>query len=83
MSLEEQLNYYIPHIADTLNSYSISAIAKQIGCPEGALKLICSLLIAYPLGTFYQAALINSPKHVKHLYFALTGFTIGVLNYGK
>lgn len=82
MSLEDLLNLYIFHMPDFLSKYSFASVANQIGCPEGALKLIFSLLIAYPIGILYQLLIIKCPLNVKHLYFATLGFSIGYMNYG-
>ena len=83
MSLEDHLNHFTSNSPGKLAELSFSSLADKHGCPEGALKLIFSLLLAYPIGSIYQRCLINSSLRVKHLYFALTGFAIGVFNYGK
>ncbi|XP_059172838.1 lysophospholipid acyltransferase 5-like [Physella acuta] len=60
-----------------------SMIASAIGAPEGAIKLLLSILVGYPLALLHRLpVLYSSPPIVKHILFALEGLLICYYNFG-
>jgi len=60
----------------------LTQIARTIGCHEGALRLVTSLIVAYPLGLIYNLFLTNCSVKVKHMFFLVSGISLGLFNYG-
>ncbi|KAH9513449.1 Lysophosphatidylcholine acyltransferase 3, partial [Bulinus truncatus] len=61
-----------------------SSIASTLGAPEGAIKLILSILIGYPLALLHRLPLLYlAPPAIKHFLFALEGLCICYYNFGN
>ncbi|KAK2709761.1 hypothetical protein QYM36_013437 [Artemia franciscana] len=60
----------------------LEQIAKAIGASETSLRLIVSILLGYPLSYIYTKYLKNFDVIHKHFFFFLSGFCIGVWNFG-
>ncbi|XP_055531137.1 lysophospholipid acyltransferase 5 [Wyeomyia smithii] len=58
----------------------VEALANLTGASAPAIRLILSVLIAYPLGAFYRN--LKAAPLVKNLFIASTGLAIVVFNYG-
>lgn len=58
----------------------VEALSNLSGASEPAIRLILSVLAAYPLGAFYRTLKTSAP--VKNLVIAITGIAIIVFNYG-
>lgn len=59
----------------------IPFVAFLIGTTEPALKLLISILLAYPLGIIYNKYVRKHPD-LRNIYFILTGIDIAVYNFG-
>ncbi|XP_053689998.1 lysophospholipid acyltransferase 5 [Sabethes cyaneus] len=58
----------------------VEALANLSGASPPAIRLILSVLVAYPLGAFYRN--LKATAFVKNLYTAGTGIAIVLFNYG-
>lgn len=58
----------------------VEALANLSGASQPAIRLILSVLAAYPLGALYRN--IKASATVKNLYIAFTGIAIVLFNYG-
>lgn len=58
----------------------VEALANVSGASQPAIRLILSVLIAYPLGAVYRN--LKASATVKNLYIAITGIIIVLFNYG-
>ncbi|XP_052894137.1 lysophospholipid acyltransferase 5 [Anopheles moucheti] len=58
----------------------VEALASVSGASVPAIRLILSVLLAYPIGTLYRQ--LKGGSTVRNLYIALTGLSIVVFNYG-
>ncbi|KAK0061464.1 lysophospholipid acyltransferase 5 [Biomphalaria pfeifferi] len=60
-----------------------SSLASALGAPEGAIKLILSIFIGYPLAFLHRLPLLYlAPPLLKHLLFFLEGLCICYYNFG-
>lgn len=58
----------------------VEALSSLSGASQPAIRLILSVLAAYPLGAFYRT--LKTSALVKNLLIAATGIAIVVFNYG-
>ncbi|KAH8371856.1 hypothetical protein KR093_009114, partial [Drosophila rubida] len=58
-------------------------VASSIGVPPEALRLLLTLLAGYPIAAAYLKHVIDKPKSLQHMYFALCGMTLCYYNYGN
>ncbi|XP_058460578.1 lysophospholipid acyltransferase 5 [Malaya genurostris] len=58
----------------------VEALANVSGASQPAIRLILSVLLAYPLGALYRK--LNVSIIVKNLYIASTGIALVIFNYG-
>lgn len=58
----------------------VEALANVSGASQPAIRLILSVLAAYPLGAVYRN--LKTSVTVKHLFIAVTGLAIVLFNYG-
>lgn len=56
--------------------------ADALGCTSAALRLLLGILSGYPLALLYRSKIRNFPVVAQHAFFASTGMTLVVLNYG-
>ncbi|CAL1290862.1 unnamed protein product [Larinioides sclopetarius] len=56
--------------------------ADLLGAPEPALRLLFTVLIGYPLALFHRHVLFGTPPLIQHLFFIISGITLGFYNYG-
>lgn len=60
-----------------------SALASAIGSSEGAIKLLLTIFIGYPLALLYRTKPIyTSSPSTKHILFLIIGLLIGYYNFG-
>ncbi|XP_014228355.1 lysophospholipid acyltransferase 5 [Trichogramma pretiosum] len=60
----------------------LDGIAGAIGTPTAALRLLLSILVGFPLATFYRKRLYGRSPITQHCFFVVSGFLIGFWNYG-
>lgn len=58
----------------------VEALANLSGASQPAIRLILSVLAAYPLGAFYRN--LKTSVTVKNIYIACTGIALVLFNYG-
>uniref|UniRef100_A0A182IL59 Lysophospholipid acyltransferase 5 n=1 Tax=Anopheles atroparvus TaxID=41427 RepID=A0A182IL59_ANOAO len=58
----------------------VEALARASGASAPAIRLILSVLLAYPLGLFYRQ--LKGGPTVRNLFIACTGVSIVLFNYG-
>lgn len=58
-------------------------VADYLGAPEPALRLLLSILIGYPLVLLHRNTLWCKDPTLQHLYFACSGISIAIFNYGS
>ncbi|XP_044762922.1 lysophospholipid acyltransferase 5 [Coccinella septempunctata] len=66
---------------DYLND-SLKPLSVILGADVAALRLLLSILSAYPLAIFYRKYIYGREKNAHHLYFISTGLFLAYLNYG-
>jgi len=62
----------------------VEAGGRATGVPPATFKVFFSILAAYPLSLNYRllsTSVLSNPVH-RHLYFAVTGLTICIFNFG-
>ncbi|GFG41009.1 hypothetical protein Cfor_12605 [Coptotermes formosanus] len=60
----------------------LNQLAYSLGAPEPALRLLVSILLGYPLALIHRYTLYGHFLHCQHLYFVVSGLSIGYFNYG-
>ncbi|KAJ9577509.1 hypothetical protein L9F63_005882, partial [Diploptera punctata] len=60
----------------------LSQLAYSLGATEPALRLLVSILIGYPLALIHRYTLYGKNPEYQHIFFVVTGLTIGYFNYG-
>lgn len=60
----------------------LNRFASSLGATEPALRLLISILIAYPLGFLHRYTLYGKSPLIQHLFFFGSGISIGYFNYG-
>nr|CAI5851131.1 unnamed protein product [Callosobruchus analis] len=61
----------------------ITKFSESIGVTEPALKLILTVFAGYPLALVHRKYLYGKEVSLQHLFFILTGFSLGYWNYGR
>ncbi|VEN45755.1 unnamed protein product [Callosobruchus maculatus] len=61
----------------------ITKFSESIGVTEPALKLILTVFAGYPLALVHRKYLYGKEVSLQHLFFILTGFSLGYWNYGS
>lgn len=64
-------------------SDSLKPISVFLGADIAALRLLFSILSAYPIAIFYRKYIYGREKNIHHLFFICTGLLLGYLNYGS
>ncbi|XP_005109186.2 lysophospholipid acyltransferase 5 [Aplysia californica] len=60
-----------------------ASLASLLGSSEGAIKLLLSLFLGYPLAFLYRSPLVyRLPPALKHVFFVAVGFSICYYNFG-
>lgn len=67
---------------DVVSSGLFSSLSGLVGTSEPALRLLFSIFLGYPLALFHRKYLYGQKGGTQHLFFALSGITIGYFNYG-
>ncbi|XP_069703980.1 lysophospholipid acyltransferase 5 [Periplaneta americana] len=60
----------------------LGQLANSLGATEPALRLLVSILIGYPLALIHRYTLYGQFLQYQHLFFVLSGLSIGYFNYG-
>ncbi|OXA57645.1 lysophospholipid acyltransferase 5 [Folsomia candida] len=60
----------------------VDALGERIGAPGAALRLLISLLMAYPMAFFHRKFMYGKYHNLQHILFILCGSYIGYFNYG-
>lgn len=68
-------------VASCLNLSPVGHIASLIGTTEPALKLLISIIMAYPTAVFYHKY-IKPENKIRNMYFILTGVDMAYFNFG-
>ncbi|XP_015604805.1 lysophospholipid acyltransferase 5 [Cephus cinctus] len=59
----------------------LSKLSEYLDVPEPALRLICSLLLGFPLALVHRYTLYGKNAKYQHIYFIACGLAIGFWNY--
>ncbi|KAK7867424.1 hypothetical protein R5R35_003848 [Gryllus longicercus] len=66
-----------------VQSSILSRTALALGATEPALRLLLSILIAYPLAFVHRYFLYGKKPMQQHIFFCVSGLLIGYFNYGN
>ncbi|KAB0798109.1 hypothetical protein PPYR_09102 [Photinus pyralis] len=61
----------------------LERVSNLVGSSEAGLKLLLSVLAGYPIAQIHRTYLYGRNANYQHLYFLLSGLTLGFLNYGR
>ncbi|KAM8826283.1 lysophospholipid acyltransferase 5 isoform 1-T1 [Synchiropus picturatus] len=59
----------------------LEKLSESLGSPEPAVRLILSILIAYPCALVYRRFLFYQPAPVIHLFHTLSGLALATFNF--
>lgn len=60
----------------------LERVSNSVGASEAGLKLLLSVLAGYPIAQIHRTFIYGQNANIQHLYFLLSGLTLGFLNYG-
>ncbi|XP_046432048.1 lysophospholipid acyltransferase 5 [Neodiprion fabricii] len=60
----------------------LAGLATSLNVPEAAVRLLASILLGFPLALFHRYKLYGKEQTLQHIFFILSGLSIGYWNYG-
>ncbi|CAG9818687.1 unnamed protein product [Phaedon cochleariae] len=65
------------------NASIVNKLSESIGTTEPALKLLFTIFAGYPLALIHRKYVYGKEASLQHLFFILSGFSLGYWNYGR